>query len=347
MISFTSDYNNGVHPKILEQLSLTNALTAEGYGEDDFCQAARQAIRKATGLPQAEVFFAVGGTQTNALVISVLLLTYEGVVCASTGHIAVHEAGAIEATGHKVLTLPGTDGKLEAEQVERFLTTFDNDPAHEHCVAPGMVYVTFPTEQGTLYTRSELEALHRVCQKHHLPLYVDGARLGYGLASTASDLTLPLLAQCCDVFYIGGTKQGAMFGEAIVFGQMPAPRGFFSHIKRQGALLAKGRFLGIQFLTLFTDDLYLSLSRHALTMAERVRCAFVKAGYTLAFASSTNQQFVLLSAEEQAAMAQHFAFEQWEVLPDGQIVVRFCTSWATTEEQITALENYLQLHPKT
>lgn len=336
MQHFDSDYMEGMHPAILEALVRTNMQKTTGYGLDEYCVAAREAIRKACAAPDAEVHFLVGGTQTNSTVIRALLRPHEGVVAAATGHIAVHESGAIEAGGHKVLTLPHTGGKISAAQVDEYLEWFYADESFEHMVFPGMVYISLPTEYGTLYSLAELEAMAEVCRKWKLKLFVDGARLGYGLAAAECDVTLADLARLCDAFYIGGTKCGAMFGEAVVMRKGLVPH-FFTVVKQQGALLAKGRMLGIQFLTLFTDNLYLDIARHAVEQASRLKHAFIERGYELYFDSPTNQVFVTLSDEQEKRLRAATTFTEWERLPDGRLVVRLATSWATRPEDVDAL----------
>ena len=342
MLSFTCDYNEGAHPKILQRLAETNLMQEPGYGDDRFCQSAKARIREATGCPDADIFFLTGGTQTNATVISSLLRGYEGVISAETGHIGVHEAGAVEFTGHKVLPLPGHQGKLLSDELEEYLVRFFADGAHDHMVYPGMVYLSFPTEYGTIYTQEELTRLREVCLRYDLPLFIDGARLGYGLMRRRSDLDLHELASLCDVFYIGGTKVGALCGEAVVFPRGNAPAHFFTSIKQHGALLAKGRLLGIQFDTLFTDGLYFEISRHAIDMAERLKDIFRKAGFAFFIDSPTNQQFVILGPEQREVLEKEVLFEIWETLPDGRSVARFATSWATTQQQLSRLEELLQ-----
>ena len=341
MISFTCDYNEGAHPLILQRLQETNMLQEPGYGEDSFCQRAKEKIRKATGCPDAEVFFLVGGTQTNATVIDAILAKYEGVVAAQTGHIAVHEAGAVEFCGHKVLTVPQHQGKMDPVELEAYLKAFHAEPAWEHMVYPGMVYISFPTEYGTIYSKEELSRIKAICNSFNIPLFVDGARLGYGLMSPACDLSLPDLARLCDVFYIGGTKVGALCGEAVVFPSGKAPAHFFTTIKQHGALLAKGRLLGIQFDTLFTNDLYFSISRHAIDLAMQLKAMFARKGLQLYIDSPTNQQFPILSKAQMDALEGKVLYEIWEHLPDGRSVTRFATSWATPQEHIDALEAVL------
>ena len=341
MISFTCDYSEGAHPEILRRLGETNMMQEPGYGDDSFCVAAREKIRQAVGCPEADVFFLLGGTQANATVIDAMLRSYEGVIAAETGHIAVHEAGAVELNGHKVLTLPGHGGKICADELRAYLSRFFADATWPHMVRPGMVYISFPTEYGTLYTGAELEAIHQICAEYHLPLFVDGARLGYGLASDAADISLTRLAQLCDVFYIGGTKVGALCGEAVVFPRGNAPEQFFTIVKQHGALLAKGRLLGIQFDTLFTDNLYLRISRHAIEMANELKGVFASRGIPFHLDSPTNQQFPILTRRQADALRGQVAFEVWEPLADGRIVTRFATSWATPVAHIRQLEEIL------
>lgn len=336
MQHFDSDYMEGMHPQILEALTRTNMEKTTGYGLDEYCVKAREAVRKACQAPDAEVHFLVGGTQTNATIIRSLLRPHEGVLAAATGHIAVHESGAIEAGGHKVLTLTHNCGKITAKQVEDYMQCFYADESFEHMVFPGMVYISLPTEYGTLYSLQEIESLAEVCRKWKLHLFADGARLGYALASEECDVTLADLARLCDVFYIGGTKCGAMFGEAVVMRKGLVPH-FFTIVKQQGALLAKGRMLGLQFLTLFTDNLYLNIARHAVEQAARIKNALVEKDYELYFDSPTNQVFVTLDAEQEARLRAATTFTEWERLTDGRLVVRLATSWATREEDVEDL----------
>lgn len=339
MISFTCDYCEGAHPRILEALQRTNMVQEQGYGEDSFCASAKAKIRQAIGRPEAEIFFLVGGTQTNSTVIDAMLRGYEGVIAADTGHIAVHEAGAIEFSGHKVITLPHHSGRLDPAELREYLQRFHSDASWAHMVYPGMVYLSFPTEYGTLYSKAELGMIGDVCREYGIPLFVDGARLGYGLASPECDLTLEELAGLCDCFYIGGTKVGALCGEAVVFPTGHVPPHFFTTVKQHGALLAKGRLLGVQFDTLFRDGLYLEISRHAIEMAMRVKSLFAGRLY---IDSPTNQQFPILTPGEAEALREKVLFEVWETLPDGRLVTRFATSWATTDEQVALLEEYLK-----
>lgn len=337
MISFECDYTQGAHGKVMERLMETNLEQVCGYGSDHFCQEAREKIKKACDCPEGEVFFLVGGTQTNQIVIDSLLQSYEGVIAATTGHVAVHEAGAIEFTGHKVLTVPSYDGKLKAEDVKNLLEVFHGDGNKEHMVFPGMVYISYPTEYGSLYSKSELTDIHEVCKEYQIPLYVDGARLGYGLMSSQADITMADLAKLCDVFYIGGTKVGALCGEAVVFTHKNMPKHFLTIAKQHGGLLAKGRLLGVQFDTLFTDDLYLEISKNAIDMAEELKAGFQERGYKLLVDSPTNQQFVILSNEEMKELAEKVRFEVWEPVDGEHTAVRFATSWGTTREQMDYL----------
>lgn len=340
--SFESDYNNGCLPEILRRLSETNDEKSSGYGFDPYTERAKDRIRKACDMTEAEVHFLVGGTQTNATVIDSLLQGCEGVLSVDTGHINVHESGAVEAFGHKVLVLPGiAGGKMAASQIDDYMRKFLADETYPHMVQPGMVYITLPTELGALYSRKELAEIYTVCQQYGLRLYVDGARLGYGLMAEGNDINLPFLAHHCDAFYIGGTKVGALLGEALVYTNTRAPKYIFTIIKRHGALLAKGRVLGLQFDTLFTDDLYFRVSRHAIDMAQALRRVFAKHGLSLGIDSPTNQQFVILSKEQKQRLAKEIAFEIWEPLPDDRLLCRFVTCWATTEADIAALDEEL------
>lgn len=340
--SFESDYNNGCLPEILRRLSETNDEKASGYGFDPYTERAKDRIRKACDMTEAEVHFLVGGTQTNATAIDSLLQGCEGVLSVDTGHINVHESGAVEAFGHKVLVLPGiAGGKMAASQIDDYMRKFLADKTYPHMVQPGMVYITLPTELGALYSRKELADIYTVCQQYGLRLYVDGARLGYGLMAEGNDIDLPFLAHHCDAFYIGGTKVGALLGEALVYTNTRAPKYIFTIIKRHGALLAKGRVLGLQFDTLFTDDLYFRVSRHAIDMAQALRKVFAKHGLSLGIDSPTNQQFVILSKEQKQRLAEEIAFEIWEPLPDDHLLCRFVTCWATTEADIAALDEAL------
>lgn len=341
MISFENDYSTGAHPRVLEALAATNLEPAPGYGTDRFCASAAERIRAACADDTADVFFLVGGTQTNAVVISSLLAGYEGVIAADTGHIAVHEAGAIEATGHKVIALPEHDGKLQAAEVEAYLEGFYADANYEHMVFPGMVFIAHPSELGTLYSLAELEELSAVCRRFHIPLYLDGARLSYGLAAPESDVTLPDIARLTDAFYIGGTKCGALCGEAVVFPRGSMPRHFLTHVKQHGALLAKGRLLGVQFDTLFTNGLYGELGRTAIDAAAELRRILSEAGCAFFRESPTNQQFVILENSQMEALAERVRFSFWERVDDTHTAIRFVTSWSTTADDLAFLETAL------
>ncbi len=341
MTSFESDYNNGMLPEILQRLTQTNSEKSTGYGFDPYCESAREKIRLACGKPAAEVFFLLGGTQTNATVIDSLLVGCEGVLTAETGHINVHESGAVEASGHKVLVVPGEGSKVTAAGIDGYMEAFHGDETYPHMVQPRLVYMSFPSELGDIYSAKELSDIYSVCKKHGLLLFVDGARLGYGLMSQKCDVSLPFLADHCDVFYIGGTKVGAMFGEAVVFSNIPAPKYFFTTVKRHGALLAKGRMLGIQFDTLFTDGLYFKAAEHAIVMAERLKGIFTRHGIGFGADSPTNQQFVVLTREQKEQLSTQIAFEVWSPLPDDRLLCRFVTSWATTDADLEALDRAL------
>ena len=341
MISFECDYNNGAHPEVLRHLVETNDEETLTYGFDHYTEQAKEKIKAACEAPDAEVFLLTGGTQTNATVIDGMLRSYEAVVCAETGHINVHEAGAIEASGHKVIGLPQKDGKLEAATLERFMEVFENDESRDHVAQPGMVYISFPTEMGSLYTADELLRLEDTCHRHGLHLFVDGARLGYGLMAEGNDITLPFLAAHCDAFYIGGTKVGALCGEAVVFTHNNTPRCLFSMIKRHGALLAKGRLTGVQFDALFTDDLYFRISRHAIEMAAALRDVLREAGLAFYVESPTNQQFVILPNKKMHLLEQQVLFTHWMPYDDDSTVCRFVTSWATKPEDIQRLRQLI------
>ena len=342
-VSFESDYIAGAHPEILRRLAETNLECLSGYGTDPYCAGAKEKILRACGLEHGDVVFLAGGTQANAVVISTILADYEGVIASATGHISTHEAGAIEYTGHKVLELPQENGKIRPADLRRFLADFFADANHEHMPIPGMVYLSYPTEYGTLYGKAELEEIAGICRQYDIRLFIDGARLGYGLMSRSADLTLPDIAKLCDVFYIGGTKVGALCGEAVVFTKGNQPKHFLTSVKKRGALLAKGRLLGVQFDTLFTDDLYFRISRHAIDMAERMKALFLSHGLLLFLDSPTNQQFVILENGRMEALRKHILFSFWEKYDDSHTVVRFATSWSTTEDDLAALEQALSV----
>lgn len=341
MLHFDSDYMEGAHPLILKRLFETNMEKTVGYGLDEYCEKAKKKIRQACRCENAEIHFLVGGTQTNMTVIKALLKNHEGVIAADTGHISMHEAGAIEATGHKVLTLPHENGKINAVSVEKYIEDFLADENHEHMVFPGMVYISHPTEYGTLYTKRELEDLRKVCDKYEIPLYMDGARLGYGLAAEDTDVTLEEIAKICHVFYIGGTKVGALFGEAVVITSPGLIRNFFTVIKQNGALLSKGRILGIQFDTLFTDELYMKISKNAIDCAEKLRKMFKEKGYRLFCENPTNQVFVILENKKMEELAKQVSFGFWEKFDENHTVVRFASSWATLPEDIEKLSEII------
>lgn len=337
MLHFDCDYMEGAHPEVMRRLVETNLEQTPGYGCDPYTARACELIRRECGAPDAEVHLLVGGTQTNATVIDGVLRRHEGVLAAESGHINVHEAGAIEAAGHKVLVLPQHDGKVRATDVERYIDTFYRDETCDHMVFPGMLYVSHPTEFGTLYSLQEMEALHDVCHRHHIPLYLDGARLSYALAAEENTLTLRDIARLCDIFYIGGTKTGTLFGEAVVVTRPELLPHFFTLVKQHGALLAKGRLLGIQFETLFTDGLYLRIARQAITTARRLKAALLARGYRMAIDSPTNQQFFILPNDEIDRLSQFATFELWGPRGERESTVRFVTSWATREQQIDQL----------
>lgn len=341
MVSFESDYNNGAHEAVLKALIDSNNEQTASYGADRFSESAREKIRKACQSPDADIYFLTGGTQTNATVIASLLKPYEGVIALKSGHIAVHEAGAVEFTGHKVLQMensPSNAGKMTAADLDDFASGIENEPSYDHCVFAGMVYISFPTEYGAIYRAEELADIYNVCRKHGLKLYVDGARLGYALEAAGNDVSLPFLASHCDCFYIGGTKVGALCGEAVVFPRSNAPEHFFTIVKQHGALLAKSRTVGVQFDALFTDGLYCRISRHAISQAMKVRELFAQKHIPLAMDSPTNQQFVILDDRYAAGlMEKGILFEKWEPGQDGSSVYRFVTSWATKDEDIDLL----------
>ncbi|MDR0889767.1 MAG: aminotransferase class V-fold PLP-dependent enzyme [Oscillospiraceae bacterium] len=341
MLSFENDYTMGAHPQVLQRLIDSNFDPQPGYGNDRYCAAAKEKIAALCDCSDAQVHFLVGGTQTNALIIRALLKSYEGVIAASTAHIAVHEAGAVEATGHKVLTLPEHDGKIRPEEVQAYIDRFYQDASHTHMVYPGMVYISHPTELGTLYSKRELQKLSEICRNNGLSLFLDGARLGYGLASKQTDVRLADIAQLCDVFSIGGTKVGALCGEAVVFPKNNTPRHFLTMVKSHGALLAKGRLLGLQFDALFTDGLYFAISAHAIEMAEKLKALFTEKGYRFAWQSPTNQQFFVFENAEIERLREQVRFDLWERIDDTQTVVRFATSWATQDSDIAALRALL------
>lgn len=341
MVSFESDYIEGALPEILDALVKTNMEQLSGYGADEYTQSAKEKIKKACNCPKAQVAFITGGTQTNQLVISTMLKQYEGVVAPQTGHVSSHEAGAIEYTGSKVITIPGHNGKMDAVELKQYLSDFYSDGNHEHMVFPGMVYISFPTEYGTIYSKKELSDIYKVTQEYKLPLFVDGARLGYGLASKQCDMTLPEFASLCDIFYIGGTKVGALCGEAIVYTKGNMPEHFENLTKKHGALLAKGRLNGIQFDTLFTDNLYFKAAEHAIEIAELVKNAFKSKGYKFLLDSPTNQQFIILENSKMQELSKKVKFCFWEKVDENHTAVRFATSWATKKENVELLQKLI------
>ena len=337
MIRFNCDYCEGAHERILRKLAETNLEQTPGYGEDHYCAEAAGIIRSLCGQEDAAVHFLVGGTQANTTVIAAALRPWQGVLSAESGHIAFHETGAIEASGHKILTLPSTDGTITGDQVDDYCREHFQSSTAEHAVQPGMVYISFPTERGTLYSKSQLTELSEACRRWKLPLFLDGARLGYGLASPACDLTLADLAQLCDVFYIGGTKCGALFGEAVVITHPALKQDFRYNIKQRGGMLAKGRLLGLQFETLFTDDLYLRICRGAVEQALAIRAAFEEKGIAMAWDSPTNQQFPILTDAQAARLQANYVYEPQGRWDQEHLIARFCTSWGTRPQAVESL----------
>lgn len=337
MIYFDSDYMAGAHPKVMERLMQTNAEQTSGYGSDVYTARAKELIKQACEAPDARVYFLVGGTQTNATVIDGILEHHEGVLAAESGHINVHESGAIEATGHKILTLPSYQGKIRADDVRNYIREFYSDDTYEHMVAPGMLYISFPTEYGTLYSLNELEDISAACHEAGIPLFIDGARLGYGLAAEVNDITLADIARLSDVFYIGGTKVGALFGEAVVITSQDILKHPVPLIKQHGALLAKGRLLGVQFEALFTDNLYHDISREVVSKAIRLKKAFMEAGYDSVVDSPTNQQFFRLPNEVIDRLKENVSFEMWGPRGENESIVRFVTGWTTKDYEIDEL----------
>ncbi len=337
MLRFESDYLEGAHPSIIKKLAETNFEQTPGYGLDPHCEAAAALIKKECGAVNVNVHFLVGGTQANTTVIASILKAHQGVLSSDAGHIAAHESGAIEATGHKVLTLPHKNGKITGRQIFDYCTAHYADPSFEHTVQPGMVYISNSTEYGTVYTKAELTDISAACREHGLYLFMDGARLGYALSSPGSDLTLQDIAELCDVFYIGGTKVGALFGEAIVISNPAIHRDFRYHIKQHGGMLAKGRLLGIQFEALFETGLYWEISKRAVDLAQKLKKAFQEKGYGFYCDSPSNQQFVIMPDEHLKVLSEKYTFNVMEKAGDGTTVARFCTSWATSEEAVEAL----------
>lgn len=337
MLDFTSDYTEGAHPEILKRMAETNMEQLPGYGSDKYCDSAKEKIRQACGCPDADVWFLVGGTQANQTVIDTITPAYAGAVAATNGHINVHEAGAVESTGHKVLTLQSHEGKIDAADLEQYCKDFYADGNYTHMVFPGCVYVSHPTEYGTMYTKAELTAISEVAHKYDMPLFLDGARLGYGLTAADNDVSLEDIARLVDVFYIGGTKVGALFGEAVVFTKHNTPKHFLTQIKQHGALLAKGWLLGLQFDTLFTDGLYTKIARNANVMADQIRTALKAKGYQLVYPNTTNQIFVAMDQPTIDRLSPQVAMGFLEKYDDTHSVMRICTSWATTQDHTDQL----------
>lgn len=341
MLSFENDYSEGCHPQVLEALVKTNMEPLPGYGNDYYSEEAKKKIRKVLHNDDTDIYFLTGGTQTNETIITSLLKPYEGVIAAETGHIAVHEAGAIENHGHKVLTIPSYEGKIKASDLEAYVETFYQDGNHEHMVFPGMVYISFSTEYGTIYSLEELKDISEICKQYKMHFFIDGARLGYGLMAKENDVDITDLSALCDVFTIGGTKVGALCGEAVIFTHHNAPWHFIPIIKQHGALLAKGRLTGIQFNALFTDDLYFKISAHAITQANKLKKLLQDKGYQFYLDSPTNQQFVIVDNEKYASLLKNVRVSYMEKYDETHTVIRFCTSWATTDEQLLELEKLL------
>lgn len=337
MLNFSCDYLQGCHPKILEKLVNTNDEKTPGYGSDIYTISAKEKILKCCNCKDGEVFFLVGGTQTNAIVIKSLLRSYQGVIAPDTGHITVHEAGAIEMGGHKIIAVKNENGKITSEDVLKICKGYYDDENHQHMVMPGMVYISFPTEVGTLYSKQELTDLSKVCKEYNIPLFLDGARLGYGLKAKSNDLTIEDIAQLVDVFYIGGTKVGALFGEALVITKKNLIPGLFSIIKQNGALLAKGRMLGIQFDTLFTNNLYFDISKNAIDKAELIKKVLFEKGYNFYIDSPTNQIFIIMNKERLSILKEKVIYSFWENLDDNNVVIRLATSWSTTDDEVEEL----------
>lgn len=341
MYRLNCDYLEGAHPKIIDRLIKTNLMQTPGYGVDEICDLAKSKILSACGCSDGEVYFLVGGTQTNQTVIASYLKPHEGVLSSDCGHINVHEAGAIEYSSHKVISLKSDNGKLSPETAKDFLEEYYADSTYKHMVRPGMIYISHPTEYGTLYSESELKKLRELCDKYDMKLFLDGARLGYGLAAYGTDVTLETLGKYCDAFYIGGTKVGALFGEAVVFPKKAPTEYFISQMKQHGALLAKGRLLGIQFDELFTDNLYFEISRYAIDLAMKLKNAFSEKGIERYLDSITNQQFFLLDKKTFDKLSHEFVFDIWPYEDKSKTLIRITTSWATNPDEIDKLINML------
>ena len=340
MLYFINDYSEGAATEILDKMLESNLSKQSGYGSDEFCLSAKEKIKKALNA-DAEIFFVSGGTQANKIVIASILKNYEGVIAADTGHISVHEAGAIENTGHKVIGLKSKNGKIDADAIRKYCSEFYADVNHEHMVYPGMVYLSQPTEYGSIYLKKELESIGEICKEYKMPLFIDGARLAYALGSCECDTDLADIAGLCDVFYIGGTKCGALIGEAIVFTNKELCKHFFTNMKLFGGVLAKGRLLGIQFDTLFTDNLYKRLGKSGVDAAMKIKKALLQKGYELYIDSPTNQQFIVVDDALRERLSKDVAFGFMETLENGKHVIRFCTSWATNDEDVERLIDVL------
>lgn len=343
MIYFNCDYLEGTHPRIMNALLESNLMQTVGYGEDEICDEARSVIKRICKCDKAAVHFLVGGTQANLTVIASILRPHQAVLCVKEGHVNVHETGAIESCGHKVMTVEGKNGKITGEQIRTEYQKHWNDGAHEHTTQPKLVYISNPTELGTIYSKQELEDIKKACDECHMYLYLDGARLGYGLMSNENDLSMEDIARCCDVFYIGGTKVGCLFGEAVVITNTALQEDFRYIMKQKGAMLAKGRLLGIQFLELFKDGLYFEISKHAIDLADMLRDGIRKLGYAFYIESPTNQQFVIIPNSKLKFLENHFGYEYVSAYDDKNSVIRLCTSWATQKEHVKQLLDALQL----
>ncbi len=341
MIRFDSDYIEGCIPEILNALNNTNDEQTVGYGEDEHCAKAKALIKKAIANKDSEVYFLCGGTQANVTIISSILKAHQGAICADSGHINTHESGAIEACGYKCLTIPSSDGKIYANEIEKMINDHFDSEVAPHMVQPGIIYISFPTENGTIYSKKELTNISKVARKYNIPLFIDGARLGYGLASPHNDLTIKDLAKLCDVFYIGGTKVGALFGEAVVITNKAYQKDFKYHIKQHGGMLAKGRLLGIQFEELFKNDKYMEISKHCIDMATYLSKGFKAKGYKFKYEAETNQLFPIISKKKIAELKKNFSFQYWESYDENSDVVRFVTSFMTKKENIDSLINAL------
>ena len=340
MLYFINDYSEGAAAEILDKMLESNLSKQSGYGSDEFCLSAKEKIKKALNA-DAEIFFVSGGTQANKIVIASILKNYEGVIAADTGHISVHEAGAIENTGHKVIGLKSKNGKIDADTIRKFCSEFYADVNHEHMVYPGTVYLSQPTEYGSIYSKKELESISEICKEYKMPLFIDGARLAYALGSCECDTDLADIARLCDIFYIGGTKCGALIGEAVIFTNKELCKHFFTNMKLFGGIIAKGRLLGIQFDTLFTDDLYKRLGKNGVDAAMNIKKALLQKGYELYIDSPTNQQFIVVDDALRERLSKDVAFGFMETLENGKHVIRFCTSWATKDEDVESLISVL------